>query len=225
MNEERFDHRSRYRLPLATIVLVGIMAYAFGMERRALEWGIINEILTDFHFSWAEFRAAPWANVPRLLSHTFLHANESHIIGNVVFFAIFAPAVERAMGHLWFAFLYMVWGVAAAVAQGFFEPFALGMIGASGAISGAAGAYFVLFPLKMPPSFLNRLLGRWLTHVPAFFWIGLWFVAQLEGGFRAVLPDLAPGEMAQVAYWAHIGGFAAGSLSAAPFVWFRGLPK
>lgn len=198
------------------------MAYTFGMERRAANWGIIGRMMDDFAFAWAAFAADPWRELPRMLSHTFLHANASHLMGNVAFFLLFAPAVERATGSLRFVCLYVVWGAAAAAAQGFFEPYSLGMIGASGAISGAAGAYFVLFPLKMPPLSLGRVLGRWIAGIPAFFWIGLWFVAQLKGGFRAVLPDMAPGETAMVAYWAHVGGFAAGALTVAPWLWGQG---
>ena len=211
--------------PWTTTVLVALMVYAFGMERHAMSWGIINQMMDDFSFNWTAFLSNPMGNWPRFISHTFMHANTSHIVGNVIFFLLFAPAVERETGHLLFAFLYMVWGVAAASLQGFFEPYSQGLIGASGAISGAAGAYFVLFPLKSPPNFLTRVFGHWLRAVPAFFWIGLWFLAQLKGGFRAVMPDMAPGETIQVAYWAHVGGFGAGALSMAPLLWRRQKPE
>jgi membrane associated rhomboid family serine protease len=210
------ERRSRWPVPVTTLVLVGLMFYAFGMELHAFRWGIIGHVMDDFAFAWPRFLEDPLSQLPRLLSHTFLHANQAHIVGNVVFFLIFAPAVERTFGHLLFAVCYLIWGVAAACTQGFFEPFGSGMIGASGAISGAAGAYFVLFPLQTPPTLLMRPFGRFAASIPAFFWIGLWFLAQLKGGYRSLAPDLLPGEA--IAYWAHVGGFAAGALSAAPFV-------
>lgn len=210
--------RSHYPLPVAALVLCAIMIYAFGMEMRALRWGFLNHVMDDFAFAWTPFLENPGMEFPKLLSHTFLHANAAHIVGNLIFFALFAPAVERAVGHAAFAALYLVWGVAAAATQGFFEPFSGGMIGASGAISGAAGAYFVLFPLRPPPSAVMRPLGKFVSSIPAFFWIGLWFLGQIKSGYRALMPDLLAGE--NIAYWAHIGGFAAGALSVAPFVGF-----
>ncbi len=222
---EDIDRRSRFALPLGTIALVAIMFYAFAMERRARDWGILNTIIDDLGFSWIAFQAHPLANIPRLLSHSFLHANESHIIGNVIFFVLFAPAVEREMGHFMFLFLYLVWAAVSACTQGYFEPYSNGLIGASGAISGALGAYFVLFPLRTPRSFLTRYMGRFIAGIPAFFWVGLWFLAQLKGGFRLILPEMAPGETTNVAYWAHVGGFAVGALSAWPFVWIKPQPK
>jgi len=214
------DNRSRFAFPIAATTLVALMIYAFIMEMRALRWGIINHVMEDFAFAWNPFLQNQWGNLPKLLSHTFLHANTAHIAGNLIFFALFAPAVERATGHVLFVVLYLVWGVSAACTQGFFEPFSSGMIGASGAISGAAGAYFVLYPLRTPPSLLMRPFGKFVSNIPAFFWIGLWFVAQLKGGFRSLVPDLLAGE--RVAYWAHIGGFAAGALSVAPLLWMKG---
>jgi membrane associated rhomboid family serine protease len=212
--------RSRFAFPIAAAALTLIMIYAFVMEMRALRWGIINHVMEDFAFAWTPFVNDWVANAPKLLSHTFLHANQAHITGNLIFFALFAPAVERGTGHFLFVVLYLIWGVAAACTQGFFEPYSSGMIGASGAISGAAGAYFVLYPLRTPPSLLMRPFGKFAANIPAFFWIGLWFVAQLKGGFRSLAPDLAAAE--RVAYWAHVGGFAAGALSAGPMVFLAG---
>ena len=215
-----WDDRSRFAFPFSAAALVGLMIYAFTKEMHAVRWGIMDHVMDDFAFAWGPFVAHPLANLPKLLSHTFLHANTAHITGNLIFFALFAPAVERATGHMLFIALYLLWGVAAACAQGFFEPFGSGMIGASGAISGAAGAYFVLHPLRTPPSLIMRPFGKFASNIPAFFWIGIWFLAQLKGGYRSLAPDLLPGE--RIAYWAHVGGFAAGALSVAPFLWMTG---
>ena len=217
MTSRASERRSRFSLPLGTAFLIVLMVYAFSVERHAVAWGIMNHLMDDFAFAWGPFVAHPWENLPKLLSHTLLHANAAHITGNVIFFLIFAPTVERATGHLLFVGLYLVWGAVAACTQGFFVPTGSGMIGASGAISGAAGAYFVLHPLRTPPPMLMRPFGRFVSNIPAFFWIGLWFLAQLKGGFRSLSPDLLPGD--PVAYWAHVGGFAAGALSMAPFLW------
>src|SRR5262245_53464407 len=104
------------------------MIYAYTMENRALSWGIIPHIIDDFGFAWIAFVLNPAGNAPKLLSHTFLHANLPHLVANLVFFAFFGPAVEREAGHLLFAFLYLVWGAAAAVVQGAFQPYGAGLI-------------------------------------------------------------------------------------------------
>ncbi len=214
------ESRSRFAFPVSSVVIAAIAVFAFRMEMHAARWGFIERVMEDFSFSWTPFLQHPWANLPKMLSHMFMHANTEHITGNLIFFALFAPAIERCTGHLLFIVFYLLWGVAAACAQGFFQPFSGGMIGASGAISGAAGAYFVLYPLRTPPSLLMRPFGKFASNIPAFFWIGLWFLGQLKGGFRALAPDLFPVE--HVARWAHIGGFAAGALTMAPFVWRGG---
>jgi membrane associated rhomboid family serine protease len=176
-------------------------------------WGIAQDFFNDYSFNWLSFQASPWSEAPKLVTYVFLHADTAHIVGNLLFFFLFAPAVERAMGSLAFAVSYLLWGAVAALTQALFEPFSRGLIGASGAISGASGAYFVLFPLRVPPAFVGRTLGRVIGRIPAFFLIGLWFVFQLRSGFAAVAPAMAD-QVTLVAHWAHVGGFTAGAISA-----------
>ncbi len=194
-------------MPWASLGIAATQLYVFLLEQRALRWGLLNTMVDDYAFRWSGFIQQPLVELPRLLSCTFLHANGSHLLGNLVFFLLFASAVEKAMGPLWFVAGYFVWGAVAALTQGFFSPFDSGLIGASGAISGVAGAFFVLFPLAKP-----------VHKIPAFFLIGLWFVSQLNDGFRLLLPDPLEDHAARVAYWAHIGGFAAGALSVFPLI-------
>jgi len=204
--------------PWVTTGLVCLQVYVFSCEKRAMQWGIINYLLDDFAFSWTHFLANPFSQTPNLVSHTFLHANEAHIIGNLLFFLLFAPAVERTMGSLFFLVSYVFWGCVAALTQGFFSPFTSGLIGASGAISGAAGAFFVLYPLRMPVTFLAPVFGRIMAKIPAFFFIGLWFVGQLHDGFQSLMPAPFGAQITPIAHWAHIGGFAAGALTVVPFL-------
>ena len=111
-------------------------------------------------------------------------------------------------------------GALAGLTQGLFSPFSHGLIGASGAISGVAGAFFVLFPLKSPPHFIGFLLGPWIAKIPAFFWIGLWFLNQLREGLLFLMPEQLAGQVSLIGYWAHIGGFAAGALTMVPYIFF-----
>jgi len=137
------------------------------------------------------------------LTNIFLHGGWMHLLGNMFFLYIFGDNVEDACGHLRYLIFYLACGVAASAlwmltAWGSRYP----AVGASGAISGVMGAYFILFPRARIRT-LVRIGFIWqVIRVPAYTMIGLWFLYQL---LLASIP-LNTG----VAYWAHVGGFIAG---------------
>ncbi len=140
------------------------------------------------------------------LTSMFLHGGWFHLIGNMWFLWIFGDNVEGAMGHGRFVVFYVLSGLAAAVAQVWASPgSAIPMVGASGAIGGVMGAYVVLYPRVHVHMLVP--LGFFITTVavPAFLMLGYWFVIQLVGGFGTLGVDRGG-----VAFWAHVGGFAAG---------------
>jgi membrane associated rhomboid family serine protease len=141
-----------------------------------------------------------------LFSSMFMHGGWMHIIGNMWFLWIFGNNVEDAMGHARFALFYVLCGLAAAGAQVLSQPAsAIPMVGASGAIGGVMGAYVFLYPRVHVHLLL--ILGFYVTTVavPAIFMLGYWFVLQLLGGVSSL--GVQGGG---VAFWAHVGGFAAG---------------
>jgi membrane associated rhomboid family serine protease len=135
----------------------------------------------------------------------FLHGGWMHLIGNMLYLWIFGNNVEDAMGHVRFPIFYLLCGIAAALAQGFYDPnSAVPMIGASGAIGGVLGGYLLLYPrarvlVLIPLGFFTQLI-----RIPALAVLGFWFVLQF------IQSALSSGEGGGVAYWAHIGGFVAG---------------
>ncbi len=143
-----------------------------------------------------------------VLTSMFLHGGLLHLAGNMLYLWIFGNNVEDALGHGRFILFYLLCGVAAAFAQIASDPGSeVPMIGASGAIGGVLGAYLLLFPharvmVLIPFGIFSRIL-----YVPALFVLGLWFVLQFVQGILA--PASAGGG---VAFWAHIGGFAAGAM-------------
>lgn len=143
-----------------------------------------------------------------LISSMFLHGSWLHLLGNLWFLWIFGNNVEDAMGHGRFVVFYLLCGLAAAALQLFFtnNP-AIPMVGASGAIGGVMGAYILLYPRVQVH--LLVILGFFVTTiaVPAVVMLGYWFALQLLGGVTAVT-----GQGGGVAFWAHVGGFAAGAL-------------
>jgi membrane associated rhomboid family serine protease len=146
-----------------------------------------------------------------LFTSMFMHGGLAHIAGNMLFLWIFGDNIEDRLGHVRYALFYLVCGLIASLAHVFttaaFASQESGMLvpslGASGAISGVMGGYILLHPSRR----VTVILFRFLTQVPAYVAIGMWFVFQLVSG----LGMLGGGsQQGGVAYAAHIGGFIAG---------------
>lgn len=153
-----------------------------------------------------------WAT---LLTSMFLHAGWLHLAGNMLYLWIFGPRIEIRLGRARFLGFYLLCGLAATAAQSFASPHtAVGMVGASGAISGLLGAYLLLFPRARITTAVFMLVYFELASLPAAVLIVVWFALQLAGSI-ASSSDMAAGG---IAYVAHIGGFVAGML-AASFAW------
>ncbi|HZN01621.1 MAG TPA: rhomboid family intramembrane serine protease [Pyrinomonadaceae bacterium] len=146
-----------------------------------------------------------------LITSMFMHGGIAHIAGNMLFLWIFGDQIEDRLGHIKYLLFYLVCGVLASLAHVFTTAALAGSeqsmmipsLGASGAISGVLGGYILLHPSRR----VTVILFRFLTQVPAYVAIGIWFVFQLISGLGML------GEGSQqggVAYAAHIGGFIAG---------------
>jgi len=141
------------------------------------------------------------------LTSMFLHGGWLHLIGNMWFLWIFGNNVEDSMGHWRFAVFYLVCGLAASALQVLSDPDSgVPVVGASGAIGGVMGAYVVLYPRVRVHMLLFFGFFFYRTVVPAFFMLGYWFLIQLLGGYASL-----GGGGVGTAFWAHIGGFAAGA--------------
>jgi membrane associated rhomboid family serine protease len=155
----------------------------------------------------------------------FMHASWAHIIGNMLFLWIFGNNVEDTLGRVRFLVFYLVGGLAATAVQTFVtlqygspEQGLIPNLGASGAISAVLGAYFVLFPHGKVLTFVPPFF---FFAIPAFVFLGIYFVYQLiVGGASFVSPETGGG----VAYFAHLGGIAFGLVAAKPFAVGRPRP-
>jgi membrane associated rhomboid family serine protease len=142
-----------------------------------------------------------------VITSMFMHGGWMHLIGNMWFLWIFGNNVEDAMGHLRFVVFYLLCGVAAAALQTAVDPAStIPMVGASGAIGGVMGAYVLMYPRVHVHLFV--ILGFYVNTiaVPAYFMLGYWFLLQFVSGTVAL-----GAEGGGVAFWAHVGGFAAGA--------------
>jgi membrane associated rhomboid family serine protease len=187
--------------PAVTISLITLNAVAFLVE-QTLSDRQLQIVTMVYGLVPAEF------NLTSLLASMFLHAGWLHFGGNMLFLWIFGDNVEDRLGHVRFLAFYLACGVAAAVGQTLSHPASLvPMIGASGAIAGVMGAYFLLFPRSRVLTFVWVLLFVDVVEIPAIYFLGVWFFMQLLSGVGS-----AGVQGGGTAFWAHAAGFAAGAL-------------
>jgi membrane associated rhomboid family serine protease len=146
-----------------------------------------------------------------LLTCIFLHGGWMHFLGNMWFLYIFGDNVEDRFGHIGYLIFYLACGVAASASHLVSQPGSpIPTIGASGAIAGVMGSYMYLYPHGRVLTLVPIFLFIQILVIPAPIFLGLWFVIQLFSGTASI----GAVETTGVAWWAHIGGFAAGLLVA-----------
>ena len=150
-----------------------------------------------------------WFSLPTLVTSQFLHAGWMHIIGNMLYLWIFGDNVEDRLGHVRYLLFYLGAGAVAAILQVLINPFSsVPMLGASGAIAGVMGAYFVLYPQSRVLTAIFIVIFFDVVEIPAVFFLGIWFLMQLLSGVGSLGVSNAAG--GGTAFWAHVGGFVVG---------------
>jgi rhomboid family protein len=144
---------------------------------------------------------------PTLVTSMFLHAGWLHFLGNMLYLWIFGDNVEERLGHGPFIAFYLTCGVVAGLAHVYMNPTSfLPTLGASGAIAGVMGAYFVLYPQARILTLVPFIIFFRIIEVPATVFLGIWFVMQFFSGALS-----AGAESGGVAFWAHVAGFLMGA--------------
>ncbi len=191
------DETPSRRPAIVTWSLLAVNTAVFLLCISRGRWGF-DEVMRRWGFIPANF------SVVTLITSMFLHGDVFHIVGNMLYLWIFGDNVEDAFGHLGFLAFYLGTGIAAGLCHFAFNVTSnVPTVGASGAISGVLGAYIFLFPHSR-----IRMLWWWYWYVRVFsvragWLLGFYFAMQ-------VVLAVVAGPEAHVAYWAHIGGFAAG---------------
>jgi membrane associated rhomboid family serine protease len=223
------DENPTLRASMATMLIVTVNVLVWVIVQRVGTDPFLSESVWRFGLIPGELmgRVIPGTRVPAgpdliaildgvpngwsILTSMFMHGGWLHIIANLWFLLIFGDNVEDAMGSVRFTVFYLLCGIAAVLAQVLAHPSSVvPMVGASGAIGGVMGAYMVLYP-RAPVHMLvwfGFYIGR--VVVPAYVMLGYWFLMQLLSG------ALSAGS-GGVAFWAHVGGFAAGLLLVSVF--------
>jgi membrane associated rhomboid family serine protease len=185
-----------------TIIILNALAWFFelGLARDALP-----VFLQVYGIVPADFRPVT------IVTSMFLHGSWLHVLGNMWYLWIFGDNVEDRVGHGRFIIFYLVCGAAAALGQVAVDPTStLPTIGASGAIAGVMGAYFVLYPRSRVLTLIPLIIFWDIIELPAIVLLGFWFLMQL---FSAGTIAATSGTGGGVAFAAHVTGFVVGMIA------------
>lgn len=194
-----FDRNRRKSVPFVTLILIGMCIIEYVYQIR-----IGQDEMYIYRFSFIASRMHLPFESYRFITYAFLHGSIWHLLGNMLFLWIFGDNIEDKLGHLRYLEFYILGAIASALVQGGVN-FINGsqhipMIGASGAISAVIAAYLIMFPKAK----IITLIFISLIPLPAWVFIGLWFILQFVMAFFNF------GSSEGVAYFAHIGGFLFG---------------
>ena len=203
------DNQPSNCIPVVTYILMGINLLIFVLQ---IQIGFNNEV---FFYSYGLVPAkytvpemarhfSPGNQFFSIFSYMFLHGGFLHFIGNMWFLYIFGDNVEDHFGALRFLGFYLLSGIISGLFHFILNPVSMvPTIGASGAIAGVMGAYFLLYPKSRILTIIPIIIFPWFVEIPAFIFLGIWFFIQF---INAAGSSAGSG----IAWWAHIGGFVAG---------------
>jgi membrane associated rhomboid family serine protease len=210
------DDQPRYSTPYVTYFLIALNVVIFFFE-----WSLDPQSFTDllFQFGIVPARVTAFlAGSPKypflaivlpFFTSMFLHGGWAHVIGNMWFLHIFGDNIEDYLGHFKYLVFYLLCGFIAMIVQVVSNPHShLPALGASGAIAGVLGAYFLLYPRAR----VLTWFFLFVLYLPAWIVLGEWFVLNFFAGAATLSTARMGHDVGGVAVWAHVGGFAAGFL-------------
>ncbi len=211
------DDNPTSRFPVVTVLLI-LANVAVFLYEVSLPPAALNAFIAEWSMVPSRFLANPSSphEIATVFTSMFMHAGWLHIGGNMLYLWIFGNNVEDRFGRPGFLGFYLVAGVIASAAQiAASGAVDIPSVGASGAIAGVLAAYAVMFPGAVVLTVIPIFVFIEVARVPAIAVIGLWFLLQLGNGFASLAPGVA--QSGGVAWFAHIGGFAAGLVIALAF--------
>ncbi|HEX4487153.1 MAG TPA: rhomboid family intramembrane serine protease [Terriglobales bacterium] len=213
------DDQPRFSKPFVNyaIIAINLVIFVFevGVGRQSqgalnaliFEFGVVPRLIT--HGLTAHAHVNLLAGLVTILTSMFLHASWLHIIGNMWVLYIFGDNIEDYLGHFSYLLFYLLCGIAASVAHILLNSAStIPSVGASGAIAGVMGAYFLLYPRAKVLTLVPLIVFFTFWRLPAWIVLGYWFLIQFLSGTAIAYSDQTKG--GGIAFWAHVGGFAAG---------------
>jgi membrane associated rhomboid family serine protease len=209
--------------PVITWLLIAVNVFVFTQQIAVQDpgafirqWGLVPADYPNlFSASAGQDLLTAEALLPFVTS-MFLHGGLWHLLGNMLSLFVFGPNVEDRFGHFGFLIVYLACGLAAAITQiAFSAGSPIPVVGASGAIAGVMGAFFVMYPKARVISVIPVIVIPLIVRVPAFFYLLFWIGMNVINALKEMQMSFTDTESAGVAWWAHIGGFAIGMAYAA----------
>ncbi len=212
------DILPRRNFPIMTylLILINVLVFFYELKLSPAEreiffktWGVIPASFFDPYFRTL-IGESPYHPYVTLITHLFIHGGWFHIIGNMWTLWIFGDNVEDRLGPVKFLIFYLVCGISATLFHCFiYKNSVVPLVGASGAISGVMGAYYIMYPLARIIILVPILFIPFFFEVPAFFYLLFWFFIQFYSGLFSLM---IPGHIGGIAWFAHLGGFAIGAI-------------
>jgi membrane associated rhomboid family serine protease len=161
------------------------------------------------------FHYQPWEVAITLVTSLFLHGGFVHLIGNLIYLWVFGDGVEDALGHARYFLFFVACGAMGSLTHTMLFPTStVPSIGASGSIAGILGAFLVLRPHARIVTLFPLVVYWAMAEIPALLFLPVWFLMQFFNGVLSLQAARATQEVAGIAWWAHVGGFAFGALAA-----------
>jgi membrane associated rhomboid family serine protease len=203
--------------PIGNWALIAANVLVFVFE-TSLPPAALNRLFAGFALIPGQLRLDDPASWLTLFTSAFLHGGWFHLISNMWTLYIFGDNVEDRMGSGRYLVFYLLAAVAAGLTQVYFTGAGgagIPTVGASGAIAGVLGAYFILYPTGRVITLIPLFFLPWFVEIPAFIFLGIWVVTQFFSGLASLG---GAGDVSGIAWWAHLGGFAFGMVAVLLFI-------
>jgi membrane associated rhomboid family serine protease len=200
------DSHPAGKFPFWTIFIIVINVVVFFLQLSSPD---AEAFIREYALIPANVNFSDFSTLFPFVTSQYLHGGFLHIISNMLFLWIFGDNVEGKMGYLLFPIFYTLFGIIGGISQYIFmTDSTIPMLGASGAVAGVLGAYFAWFPHHSVKTLVPVFGFFTLINVPASIMLLYWIVTQIFAGVFSV--GFSSSDVGGVAYFAHIGGFAAG---------------
>lgn len=204
------DSIKAHSFPFVNIAIILATVSVFFLQITAVDF---EDFIYQYALIPANINFDNYATLIPFITSIFLHGGFLHIISNMWFLWVFGDNVEGHMGKLIYPIVYLLSGIVGGLSQYFFSPDSqIPMLGASGAVAGVLGAYYVLFPHSKIKTLVPFFGFASIIEIGAPLMLGYWFILQIFSG-AASLPFMTA-DTGGVAFWAHVGGFMTGVLFA-----------
>jgi len=198
------------KLQVVTIFIIALNIYVFARQLLSSD---IEQFILNFALVPSQVDITNPSTLIPFLTSMFLHGGFFHIFTNMWFLWIFGDNVEAYFGYVFFVLVYIVSGLVGNFLQFIISSDSpIPMLGASGAISGVLGAYYILFPHSKIKSLLILIFFVTIIDIPALIWLFYWFFLQLFQGIAGF--GVSTQTTGGIAFWAHVGGFVTGVAAA-----------